>query len=75
MSNIVIGHIDISVDLREVQRYQRKDDDILKTAMEEFKEKLDDDTEIFMEDGNIIATEEGYYVTIREKELKKIEDE
>lgn len=64
MSDIVIGKIDIEVGLQKVKEFESEDDDLIK-AIDNVEKNLEGkDIEVFMKEKNIIAAEDGYYVTV-----------
>lgn len=74
MSDIVIGKIDIKAGLQKVKEFESEDDDLIK-AIDNVEKNLEGkNIEVFMKEKNIIAAEDGYYVTVYKSNVN-IEDE
>lgn len=73
-NEISICHIELDEDAEEIKENLIRDDKTLITAIISYCGKLDDDVEIFEQFSNLIVTEEGWYVALYSKDVKRIQN-
>lgn len=73
--NVVVVSADLSSKLENVLKSQSSDSVLVET-MDEYVEKFkNENIELFERYDNILVTEQGYYLSVFESDLKLLDDE